>query len=167
MCAVVAVHHRTVDQIAARLWSKVEKRGPDECWPYIAKLNTYGYGDFGWDSKHNTMNASRAVWIVTHGAIESHQIVCHSCDYRACCNPAHLWLGSKADNHYDAVAKQRHAFGVRHGNAKLNDEAVRSIRAQVAAGAPRSAMAEAFGVSLTLVRMIVTARAWRHVQEAA
>lgn len=31
-----------------RFWIKVDQRGDDECWPWIAGKNSSGYGSF-WD----------------------------------------------------------------------------------------------------------------------
>ena len=46
-------------------------------------------------------------WLA-NGAFPVDQYVCHSCDNRACCNPAHLWTGDTRDNAVDAVVKGRH-----------------------------------------------------------
>jgi hypothetical protein len=36
-----------------------------------------------------------------------HLEACHSCDNPPCCNEAHLWEGTRADNNQDAIAKGR------------------------------------------------------------
>lgn len=41
--------------------------------------------------------------------------VLHSCDNPPCCNPAHLFLGTNADNTADRHAKGRDARGAAHG----------------------------------------------------
>jgi len=37
--------------------------------------------------------------------------VCHTCDVRLCCNPAHLFIGTRSDNVADCVAKGRYSNG--------------------------------------------------------
>lgn len=49
------------DVTVARFWSKVDKRGPDECWEWRGNLSA-GYGSFSALGK--TMNAHRHAQIV-------------------------------------------------------------------------------------------------------
>ncbi len=103
---------------AKRFWSKVDKRGPSECWNWTASTMSQGYGCF---QHHRTRRASsRWAWIFIHGEIADRcMYVCHRCDNPSCCNPAHLFLGTQGDNLRDAYAKGRHSQkGTRNANAK-------------------------------------------------
>jgi hypothetical protein len=92
--------------VAERFWSKVDRRGAEDCWPWTARRDGCGYGTFKVDGK--TVRASRQAWALTHGDLGAGQRVCHSCDNPPCCNPAHLWAGTQKDNVLDMVAKGRH-----------------------------------------------------------
>jgi hypothetical protein len=65
--------------------------------------------------------AHRVAYTLKYGAISPGLIVCHSCDVPTCCNPAHLFSGTYADNNADASAKGRLACGDRSG-ARLHPE---------------------------------------------
>lgn len=97
---------------ADRFWSKVRKGSPSECWEWTRSIGTGGYGKFGIDGVIE--GAHRMAWTITNGPIPEGLFVCHSCDNRKCCNPAHLWLGTIQDNLRDMVQKRRHQAGERH-----------------------------------------------------
>jgi hypothetical protein len=95
------------EEAKARFWAKVDKRGPDECWPWMASFNTKGYGRFCVYDRHIT-RAHRVAWALHHGEpVLPGTFICHSCDNRACCNPAHLWRGDNAANMLDMAQKGR------------------------------------------------------------
>lgn len=157
--------------LAERLWRQVDKRGPDECWPWIAKSLIDGYGVIGRGARTVGKElAHRAAWIVTYGPIPEGEgyhgcVVIHDCDNRLCCNPAHLYLATQADNVADMHAKGRFYTGERprgsnHGNAKLTEEMVREIRGSADSGA---ALARRFGVDRSTVTSIRAGKGWRHV----
>lgn len=125
--------------LADRLWSKVDVREPDECWPWLgSRISTgVGYGQVGaggGDGKNLTVH--RVAWELVNGPIPEGTgyhgtCVCHRCDNPVCANPAHLFLGTTADNMADRNAKGRQARGERSGRAKLNAEQVAEIRGSV------------------------------------
>lgn len=60
------------------------------------------------------------------------QCVCHSCDVPLCVERTHLWLGSRADNNADMVAKGRlvrrpFESGLHNPQAKVTPEMVEEI----------------------------------------
>lgn len=88
-----------------RFWAKVDKRGPDECWPWTGAKSSHGYGNFCVEGR--TEKASRFSWFLVHGAIEPGICICHHCDNPICVNPAHLFAGTRLDNTRDCQAKGR------------------------------------------------------------
>jgi signal transduction protein with GAF and PtsI domain len=105
--------------------------------------------------------------VLFRGALPPGLDVCHRCDVRACVNPEHLFLGTRAVNMADAVAKGRTARGERQHLAKLCSDDVRQIRARAARGESGPALAKEFGVSRRAVLSVLTRRTWAHVGEAA
>ena len=75
--------------VPCRFWSYVDRgAGSDACWPWTQAITpTTGYGAFTPKTKTSAA-AHRLAYQLTNGDIEPGFYVCHSCDNRACCNPA-------------------------------------------------------------------------------
>lgn len=145
-----------------RLWGKIDQHGPDECWPYRGGRSG-GYGSF-WNGETVT-HAHREVWISINGSIRDGLFVLHKCDNRICCNPAHLFLGTNADNMEDMRHKGRRKgmlLGDDNGRAVLMAQQVVLIRQRFDNGISSvSALADEYKVWRTTIRDIVNRVTWK------
>lgn len=73
--------------IRDRFWSKVEKRGDDECWPWHGRKTRKGYGLFGHAGE---VLAHRRAYRYSIGEIPEGLTLDHLCGEPSCVNPAHL-----------------------------------------------------------------------------
>jgi hypothetical protein len=158
--------------IAERFWEKVVWNGDeDECWEWQGATRRGGYGTIGRGGTRGVGNgnvsAHRFSWEFFNGSIPEDLHVLHACDNPACVNPAHLWLGTNADNSADRDQKGRGRWappkGERHWRAKLNPDAVRAIREGAKRGVRWIDLAERFGVSESAVAHVLCGRTWTHV----
>ena len=90
--------------ISERLFAKTspQKNG---CWHWTGYIDKAGYGRIGIDQSPRL--AHRIAWLVAGNEIADTQCVCHACDNPSCINPAHLFIGSHADNMRDMANKGR------------------------------------------------------------
>lgn len=133
---------------AAEFWVQVDRGPAAVCWPWRAGRKSQGYGTLRW--RGPVVSAHRIAWEIVNGPIPSGLLVLHSCDNPPCCNPAHLFLGTIADNNHDCQAKGRRPVmrGSTNGNARLTDVQVRAIVGLWATGRWKQRdLATRFGVS--------------------
>ncbi len=83
---------------------------PTGCWIWQGAKNSRGYGQMGVRVNGKTMSKSvhRLVAALTYGPIPAGGMACHTCDVRACCNPAHLYIGDASTNTADR--RERNPF---------------------------------------------------------
>lgn len=97
-----------------RFWSKVDKRGPDECWEWRGSRTEAGYGQFGAGGRVYVASRVVASTIIGRPLRPSpEEMACHKCDRPPCVNPAHIFVGSAFDNAMDMMRKGRHARGAK------------------------------------------------------
>lgn len=129
----------------ARYWSKVDRRGPDECWPWTAHSRK-GYGLMRVAGV--LLSAHRWAYERWIGPIPTGLQVCHSCDNPPCQNPAHWFLGTNDDNVADKMAKGR-------APTRLTAAQVGQMRRLYKTGRRQVDLARSFGVTPSHVSRIV------------
>lgn len=85
----------------------------------------------------------------------------HTCNRRNCINPAHLLLGTQAENMRDRAAAGNDPIGEKNGRAIFTEDQVREMRANPEV--PDSIYADRWGASLTAVRSARRGKNWKHV----
>lgn len=147
-----------------RLWARVVKSGPDECWLWMGGPTPAGYGQLQVNGRH--AYAHRFSYELHYGPIPPGMYVCHTCDVRNCVNPRHLWLGTHLDNIADAARKGKYrnrSAGVRRSvgakRAKLSPEQVVAIRADRTSSTRE--LATRYGVGREAVARIRRGQTWK------
>jgi len=153
------------------LWSKVEKRGGEECWPWKGTVTEKGYGRT--EIKNKNYYAHRVIFdLVNPGIIQlrdngsKEQCVRHTCDNPICCNPKHLLLGNHQQNMDDKVERGRSKIwssSIESPRAKLTAEDVFWIRIQKKYGATLNALSLLYDVSRSTISGCLYGRHYQDV----
>ena len=131
------------------------------CWNWIRGTNNMGYGMIKTGIRSKL--AHRAMYEVVRGEkVPDHLDLCHQCDNPPCCNPDHLFIGTRAENMQDAGRKGRIPLGEAKPNAKLTHEQVAHIREMAARGMAQRRIAEMVGISFKTINSVVLRKSWRH-----
>lgn len=149
-CRAAGVGKTKERPIEARFWEKVDKRGPDECWPWLGATTFYGYGVIG-EGRRKLIRSHRLSYEMHTGPLSGTEVVRHTCDNPVCVNPHHLLKGSQKDNARDRVERGRQGCPPR----KLSESDVEVIK-QSPIGC--RATARQYGVSPALVSNIRTGK---------
>lgn len=103
-CRRYVILNKTVSE---RFWEKVDKtpgHGPwGNCWVWTGAIRE-GYGAFKIGG-NRTEGSHRIAWQIQTSIEPDGLLVCHACDYRACVNIDHLFLGTYKDNFEDMLKK--------------------------------------------------------------
>lgn len=173
-----------------RFWTKVDKRGEDECWPWKGARTPGGYGQMGLGlprrkGRPQTQMATHiSLAIVGKARPSKGHVAMHLCDKPWCVNPKHLQWGTNAENMADMVRKGRAkwqggawfehldpvvvaaqmddaAAKLGRGSTKLTADLVRYIRQS---SKTTLALAEELGVTNQAISSVRTGRTWKHVK---
>ena len=152
-----------VKSLAERFWEKVDRRGADECWPWLAAKNSLGYGVMRPEGQRSgpTVKAHRVSLMLSGVSVDGY-VVRHRCDNPSCVNPAHLELGSQMENVSDMISRGRCARGAARSQ-RLTEDDVRTIRERWSAGELQRVIASDYGVSRPTISRIVSREGWAHV----
>lgn len=152
---------RPIDDPVKKFWSRVEKRGEDECWQWLGSFDKDGYGQMRNGVLRIQDRAHKFSARLHFGEIPKGMCVCHSCDNRWCSNPKHLFFGSALDNQNDKVAKNRHAKGEQQGHSKLTEAQIAEIRSR--ANESYRTLCQEFDLVPSTVYRIWRNQSWKHV----
>ncbi len=141
--------------LAERFWEYADKRGPDECWPWLASAEFWHEGSYE--------TPIRAAWRVQRGDIPEGHTVYSRCRPGICVNAEHLLTGPNGGSQALAGELGKALKGEQVASARLTEEKVRHIRATAHSWDDVLALAGSFGVSPTCVYNVMTRKSWKHV----
>lgn len=109
------------------------------CWIWTRGCSGDGYGRLRVNGAD--VSTHRLAWSLANGAIPAGAHVLHNCDMPLCVNPAHLRLGSHAENMADKAQRQRGRW------SQLSDDQIERAVRMRAKKMPAWQVAAVLGVS--------------------
>jgi len=122
------------------------------CHLWTGAVNSAGYGVLLY--LYKSYKPHRVMMNAQEG-----DIICHKCDTPLCCNPDHLYKGTRSQNAYDVIKRTG------HGCATLTVNQVIEIKRLLAAGVKGCEIAKLFNVKPPAISRIKTGKRWKHIEE--
>lgn len=138
--------------------------GRHDCWEWLGGLKPGGYGRFMLSKyPYKEVLAHRASWELHRGPIPAGKVVCHHCDNPRCVNPAHLFVGTQAENVDDMQRKGRRTVlqGPSIGTAVYSAETIAEVKRMLAEGLTPTPIHRATGISVCHIKRIRAGKARR------
>jgi hypothetical protein len=156
MSAACPVNLEPSDVSRARAYVLLRVKVVDQergCWEWQQNRLHGGHGQAKW--RGYPIKAHRLAYAAFRGE-PGEMGVLHECDNPGCCNPAHHFLGTKADNNRDAHKKGRYAKRQERLTREQFDEIVNGI----ICGEAQIPLAHRVGVDAYHVNWISTGKHW-------
>jgi hypothetical protein len=147
-CSEQCERKRPPEDIAIRFWKLVDRRGPDECWPWQGATGKFGHGVFRLRAK-KACPAHVMAWELTYGPMPEGMQGNHTCDNAWCCNPKHCYPGTQQENMEDLLYAEKRAGR----KAVLSDSSINEIE-QLLNRMPQIEIASMFHISPSVVSAI-------------
>lgn len=133
------------------------------CWLWTKGLFNSGYGSLYLNGKSEL--AHRFAWRLHKGPIPIGLCVLHRCDVPSCVNPEHLFVGTKADNNIDMIAKgrarKRGLRGEENPKARLTASQADEIRKRHSLGETQARLGKVYGVTQATIWRVVHSHSWK------
>lgn len=134
------------------------------CIMWLGGCTPNGYGKIKY--KGQTLSTHRLSFKLCKDEVPEGLLVLHSCDFKPCINPNHLFLGTAKDNKHDCMNKDRHAYGELQGLSKLRRKDVQEIRRLLNEGElTQKAIGQYFNIAQSTVSGIKYKRDWAWLSE--
>jgi len=150
-----------------RFWSKVERKGDDECWEWKGTRDIGNYGKLYISSpKRTTLMAHRISYFLKNGKFPLEMKILHICDNPPCCNPNHLKIGTQKDNVDDCIKKGRRSPQNCDNNNRriLNSSQVIETKELYETGSYSAReIAEKYCVHTTTINYILRGISWKEI----
>jgi len=144
------------------VWKQINRKSEDECWEWIGKSLSKGYGHLRINNKD--CYSHRMVYIETYGSIPEGLCILHTCNNPKCCNPKHLYVGTHADNMEQMSKDGRSNMGEKHPNSRLSNQIIIKIRFLYSTGKySQKCLGKMVGVSQGQISRIIKKDGWKHI----
>lgn len=152
------------------MWLYVDTLDEGKCWEWIGANKVEGYGRTRLHGK--TVLAHRLSYCLANNVTlldlnKSKLLVRHRCDNPPCCNPAHLHLGTHAQNMADRTERGRWggSRGVDVNTNKVTEADVLAIRQRRRSGEIARTIADDFSIHINSVYAICSGQNWAWLEE--